>query len=164
MKNIHSTDGIAEDIIRAFVQYGCSEMHMKTLLEKANAELEDGLIDVTNDEILKAQIEKITMYKEELDDLANLRRKTMLTLYEMYDGDKEMWCIVKHMGIGAMTMFEAYQASDDDPALLQLALDANKRFVKALSLFLGTEVTECAACFSDFLKAKGEEDAISVRK
>lgn len=153
-KNIHSSDGMAEDMIRAFVQVGCAESHLKTLLEKALAELENGLIDVEKPDVLNAQTEKITEITEEINLNAELRRSIMLKLFEMYKGDKSYWCMVKHLGVAAYTMFEVYQASDDDPALLEMAMTANKRFIKAMSRFLGTEITECAACFSDLIKAK----------
>lgn len=153
-ENKHSSDGIAEDIIRAFVQVGCAELHAKTLLEKANAELENGLIDIYDTAKVQKQTEKITYITEEIDNLSSLRRSLMLRLFEMYDGDKSWWCMVKHLGIGAYTLFEAYQASDNDSELLDMALAANRRFISALTQFLGLEITECAACFADALKGK----------
>lgn len=156
MENKHSSDGIAEDMIRSFVQTGCAEIHAKTLLEKYQAQLENGLIDVTNPDIVQAQLEKIDDTVQEIASLAQLRRGIMLRLFEMYDGDKDYWCEVKHLGIGAYTLFEAYQASADDPTLLNLATEANKRFIKALTRFLGIPITECASCFSDILKAQKE--------
>lgn len=155
MANIQS-DGAAEDMIRAFVQVGCAEVHMKTLLEKYNAELEEGIIDIYDKEVVDKQLEKIEETTKEVNDLAEVRRGIMLRLFDMYSGDKDYWCVVKHLGIGAYTLFEAYQASDDDSELLNLALEANKRFIKALTHFLGVEVTECAACFADILKARKE--------
>lgn len=154
MENKHSADGIGEDIIRAFVQVGCAELHAKTLLEKANAELENGLIDIYDTEKVKAQTEKITYITTEITALAELRRSLMLRLFNMYDGDKTWWCMVKHLGIGAYTLFEAYQATDEDPELLDLALSANRRFISAMTQFLGLEITECAACFADALKGQ----------
>lgn len=156
MKNENSSDGMAEDLIRSFVQTGCGEIHAKTLYEKAVAELENGIIDIDDADVVKNQLEKIEQIKEEISELAELRRKIMIQLFEMYDGDKTYWCQVKHLGIGAYTLFEAYQASDDDQSLLDLANDANKAFIKALSHFLGMTPVDCAACFSDMLKAKGE--------
>lgn len=153
MGNIQS-DGTAEDLIRSFVQVGCAELHAKTLLEKANAELENGLIDIYDTTAVQKQTEKITYITEEIDNLAELRRSLMLRLFEMYDGDKSWWCMVKHLGIGAYTLFEAYQASDNDSELLDMALAANRRFISALTQFLGLEITECAACFADALKGK----------
>ena len=153
-ENKHSSDGIGEDIIRAFVQVGCAELHAKTLLEKANAELENGLIDIYDTAKVQKQTEKITYITEEIDSLSSLRRSLMLRLFEMYDGDKSWWCMVKHLGIGAYTLFEAYQASDNDSELLDMALAANRRFISALTQFLGLEITECAACFADALKGK----------
>ena len=153
-ENKHSSDGIAEDIIRAFVQVGCAELHAKTLLEKANAELENGLIDIYDTAKVQKQTEKITYITEEIDNLSSLRRSLMLRLFEMYDGDKSWWCMVKHLGIGAYTLFEAYQASDNDSELLDMAFAANRRFISALTQFLGLEITECAACFADALKGQ----------
>lgn len=153
MGNIQS-DGTAEDLIRSFVQVGCAELHAKTLLEKANAELENSLIDIYDNEAVKKQTEKITYLTDEIESLAELRRSLMLRLFNMYDGDKSWWCMVKHLGIGAYTLFEAYQASDRDSELLELALSANRRFISAMTQFLGLEITECAACFADALKGQ----------
>lgn len=154
MANNPHADGTAEDLIRAFVQIGCTEVHLKTLLEKATAQAEEGLIDVNDYTVLSKHTEKIEELTEEIAANASLRRRIMLRLFDMYQGDKDYWCVVKHLGIGAYTLFEAYQASDDDPVLMEMALTANKRFIKALSRFLGTEITDCAACFADILKAK----------
>lgn len=146
------SDGIAEDLIRSIVQIGCAEVHTKTLLEKAEAQLENGFIDAEDNIAVQNQLAKIQDLTSELDSLAELRRSIMLHLFNMYEGDKDYWCLIKHLGVGAYTLFEAYQASDDDPTLYGLFLDANKRFTKAMTHFLGVEITECAACFADALK------------
>lgn len=154
-RNEMSSSGIAEDLIRAFVQIGCAEGHAKTLLEKTAAELENGLIDLENKELVEKQVEHINDLTDEINSLAELRRDMMRYLQKMYpDGDKNYWCMVKHLGVGAYTAFEVYQASDDDPDLLNMALEANKRFTKALTHFLGIEVTSCASCVADALKGK----------
>lgn len=158
-RNELSSSGIAEDLIRAFVQVGCAEVHTKTLLEKATAQMENGLIDLSDHELVQKQIDHINDLTDEINELAELRRGMMRYLHKMYpDGDKDYWCLVKHLGISAYCAFEVYQASDDDPDLLNLALEANKRFTKALTHFLGTEVSECAACLSDYLS--GTNDAL----
>lgn len=155
MENKHSSDGLAEDLIRAFVQVGCAENHAKTLLEKANSELEEGIIDAENSNALADQLEKINRLTDETNRLADLRRKMMLKLKEMYpDGNHSYWCMVKHLGVGAYTAWEVYQASDDDPDFFNLSIEANKAFIRALSCFIGVEVVECAACFSDILKGE----------
>lgn len=156
-KNIQS-DGIAEDIIRSFVQVGCAEIHAKTLLEKYNAQLENGIIDLEDNGAVLRQTDKIASITEQVNILAELRRALMLRLFDMYDGDKDYWCMVKHLGVGAMTLFEAYEASDDDTELYTLALETNSRFINALSHFLGTEITSCAACFADILKGKKNDE------
>lgn len=155
MRNIQS-DGAAEDMIRTFVQVGCSEVHLKTIHEKTVAELENA--DPDNEELIQSYLEKISQTTEELNTLAELRRGIMLHLYNMYDGDKDYWCMVKHLGIAAYTMFEAYQASEDDPDLYDLALEANRAFIRAMTHFLGVEITDCAACFADALKAERKTD------
>ena len=156
-RNIQS-DGTAEDLIRSFVQIGCAEVHAKTLVEKYNAQLENLADDFAKVEELGEKIQSTT---DEMNNLAELRREIMLNLFSMYDGDKDWWCMVKHIGIGAYTLFEAYQASDDDPELYNLYIEANKRFVFAMTHFLGVEITECAACFADAIK-KGDHNDVSV--
>ena len=147
MKNVHSSDGIAEDMIRSFVQFGAAELHLKTLVEKSEAKLRDGLT-----EDMDGEVSKLLEYQKQLDEVTELRRSMMLTLFEMYDGDKDAWCLVKHLGMGMITAFEAAQASDFEPKMYELWLKANSQFTKALSEFLGTEITDCAACFADMLK------------
>lgn len=148
MLNVHSSDGIAEDLIRAFVQYGSAEMHLKTLVEKTLAKIENPSPDDGD------LIPLLTDYEEQLGEVASLRRKTMLSLFKLYNGNKDNWCLVKHLGIGAMQMFEAYQASDNDADLYNLWIESNKMFIKSLCGFLGVEITDCAACFADMLKEK----------
>ncbi len=157
MRNIQS-DGTAEDLIRSFVQIGCAESHTKTLVEKFNAQLENGLIDLSDGEAVMAQTQKLQEATDELNSLAELRRDIMLYLMNMYDGDRDYWCLVKHLGIGAYTLFEAYQASEDDTTLYELAMEANRRFVNALTHFLGVEITDCAACFADILSAERSKE------
>lgn len=153
-RNIHSESGMAEDLIRAYVQFGCAEIHAMGLFYKANAEIENGMIDVENAETLHNHIDKIEQYQKDIDNYANLRRSLMRALFEMFDGDKDMWCQAKHLGVGAMTLFEAYEASDNDPTLLSLCIEANKAFTHAISRFLGADIEDCAACLSDFLKGE----------
>lgn len=147
-----SETGMAEDLIRSFTQFGASEIHAMNLYYKTQAELENGLVDVEDNSILQAHIAKGEQYREDIETYANLRRSIMKHLFEMFDGDKDVWCLVKHLGIGAMTVFEAYEASDNDLELLGLAYEANKAFVNAMSRFLGVDITDCAACFADAMK------------
>lgn len=148
-----NSDGTAEDLIRSFVQIGCAEIHAKGLLEKYEAEMEEGIVDLEDDDAVQTQLDKISSVEEELGELAELRRGIMLHLFNMYDGEKDYWCMVKHIGTGAYTLFEAYQATED-AALYNLALEANKAFIKALTHFLGVEITDCAACFADMIRRK----------
>ena len=142
-------------MLRSIVQLGSAEMHYQTLYNKAVAQLENGLIDVENDEIRLSQLDKINRYKEEINDTADLRRRMMRKLFSLFEGgNKDAWCLIKHLGVASMTAFEAYQASDDDVELLDLYYDINKEFNKAVTEFLGAEITDCAACLSDFLKGE----------
>lgn len=151
MPNIQS-DGIAEDEIRAFVQAGCAELHAKTILEKTTAQIE--IADPNDKSGIDLLLKKAGEVTEEINTYAELRRTIMLSLFNKYKGDKDYWCIVKHLGVGAYEAFEAYQASEDDPELLNTALDMNKAFVRALSHFLGTQITDCSACFADMIKER----------
>lgn len=155
MKNVDSETGMAEDMLRAIVQLGAAEMHYQTLYNKSVAQLENGLIEVENDEVRMSQLDKINRYREEINDVANVRRVMMRKLFSLFDGgNKDAWCLIKHLGVASMTAFEAYQASDDDAELLDLYYDINKEFNKAVTDFLGAEITDCAACVSDFLKGE----------
>lgn len=158
MRNEMSEVGMAEDMIRSYVQFGCAEIHAKGLYEKASAELENGLIDVTDSEVLQHQLEKCEQYKEDINTYAELRRSVMRKLFSLFEhGNRDLWCMAKHLGIGAMCLFEAYEASDDDGEMLMLCLEANKAFVSAMSRFLGVEITDCAACLADALKGENED-------
>lgn len=150
-------DGIAEDMIRSIVQLSCAELHAKTLYEKYTAQLENGLIDTDKSEVVDAQIEKIDNALTDLNDIAQLRRRAMLTLFNLYEGNKDYWCQIKHLGSGAYCLLECYLASDNDVGILDLAMEANRVFVKAISQFIGVEITDCAACLSDFLKGENHE-------
>lgn len=158
MENKHSSDGIAEDLIRSFTQVMCMEIHTKTLIEKRISEIENGMV---NEEDIPKQLEVIQGLKDDIEEQAEVRRSIMLYLYNLYGqkGNKEYWCMVKHASGAMYTMFEAYQASDKDEELFSLYLQINKMFIKALSQFLGVTITECSACFGDILKAemKGDE-------
>lgn len=158
MQNVNSTSGMSEDIIRAIGQLGATELHLKTLYEKTLAEMENGIVDVSDPDILVKSTDKLNDYLTDLQEITQLRRQTMLALYNMYDGDKDAWCLVKHLSIANECMFEAWQGSDNDPELLQLAIDTNKQFVKAITRFIGAEISSCAACLSDFLKAGGNNE------
>ena len=157
MKNVDSETGMAEDMLRSIVQLGATEMHYQTLYNKSVAQLENGLIEVEKDEVREKQLDKINRYREEINDVADVRRKMMRKLFSLFDGgNKDAWCLIKHLGVASMTAFEAYQASDDDAELLDLYYDINKEFNKAVTDFLGAEITDCAACVSDFLKGGKE--------
>lgn len=152
MKNKDSETGMAEDMLRCIVQLGATEIHYQTLYNKARAELENGLIDVADDDIRISQVDKIEYYRNEINDVASVRRRMMKHLFNMFDGNKDAWCLIKHLGVAMMTAFESYQASNDDLDLLDIYYDINKEFNKAVADFLGMEITDCAACLSDYLK------------
>lgn len=157
-KNINSSSGMAEDLVRAFIQMGCSELHLKTLYEKTLAEMENGIADMSDADVRKKYIDKANRYRDDLIETAQIRRRMMLKCFELFDdGDKDVWCMVKHLGISAMCAFETWQASDDDDAMLDIAIDANKMFTKYLSAYVGMEITNCASCVSDYLKGKENE-------
>jgi len=154
-KNNLSESGQAEDLIRSYIQFGCAEIHAKTLYEKTIAELNNGLIDVEDADVRNAHLEKAQMFRDDINTYAGLRRDVMRKLLEMFpNGDRAMWCQAKHLGIGMMTLFEAYQASEDDVELLHMAYEANEAFTLAMSRFLGVEISSCAACFSDSIKGE----------
>lgn len=158
MRNKDSETGMAEDMLRSIVQLGATEVHYQTLYNKAVAELENGIIEVENDEIRLTQLDKIARYRGEINSVADVRRKMMRKLFSLFDGgNKDAWCLIKHLGVAMYTAFEAYQASDNDLDLLDIYYDINKEFNKAVADFLGMEITDCAACLSDYLKGEKHE-------
>ena len=153
MQNKDSETGMAEDMLRSIVQLGATEMHYQTLRNKYQAELENGIVDVSNDDARISHIDKMEYYRGEINDIAEVRRRMMRKLFSLFpDGNKDAWCLIKHLGIASMTAFEAYQASNDDSELLDLYYDINREFNKAITDFLGMEITDCSACVSDALK------------
>lgn len=154
-KNPRASSGLAEDLIRAFVQMGCAEVHLKTLYEKTLAEMENGIVDIEDAEVRKTWMAKAESYREDLIESANLRRRMMSACFDMFDGgDQDVWCMVKHLGIANYCAWETWQASDDDPELLDIAVESNKLFTKMLTQWLGMEITSCASCFVDMMKGK----------
>ncbi len=160
-KNPYSESSQAEDLIRALVQMGCAEVHAMTLYFKATAELDNGLVDVTDADVVQKQVEKIEMFREDIQTYADLRRRMTKALFDLFDNDEKdklLWCQIKHLGLSAYQTMETYQASDDNPELLMLAYESNKAFTKAISRFVGVEVTECASCLGDALKGEMQDD------
>jgi len=149
-ENQNSTDGFYEDIIRSIVQMSAMELHLKTLIEKIFSELQT------------AEVEQMVLLNQELSDLktelaevTDVRREDMLLLYGLFGcvGDAKQWCSVKHYAMASITAFEVYQADASALAFDQWQRK-NSLFIRSLSKFLGIEVTECAACFGDIIKAE----------
>lgn len=154
-KNVNSEVGSAEDLLRAVVQMGAAEIHAMGLYFKTTAEMENGLVNIDDPEVLQKQIDKAEMYREDIETYATLRRQMTTALKDMVgteEANKDMWCMVKHLGLSMMQCFEAYENSDNNLELLNLAYEANKAFTKAVTRFLGIEIGDCASCLSDALK------------
>ena len=153
--NKNSEVGSSEDLLRAVVQMGAAEIHAMGLYFKTTAEMENGLVNIDDPEVLQKQIDKSEMYREDIETYATLRRQMTTALKDMVGTDeanKDMWCMVKHLGLSMMQCFEAYENSDNNLELLNLAYEANKAFTKAVTRFLGIEITDCASCLSDSMK------------
>ena len=153
--NKNSEVGSSEDLLRAVVQMGAAEIHAMGLYFKTTAEMENGLVNIDDPEVLQKQIDKAEMYREDIETYATLRRQMTTALKDMVGTDeanKDMWCMVKHLGLSMMQCFEAYENSDNNLELLNLAYEANKAFTKAVTRFLGIEISDCSACLSDALK------------
>ena len=146
-RNSNSEVGAAEDLLRAVVQMGAAEIHAMGLYFKTTAEMENGLVNIDDPEVLQKQIEKAEMYREDIETYATLRRQMTTALKDMVgteEANKDMWCMVKHLGLSMMQCFEAYENSDNNLELLNLAYEANKAFTKAVTRFLGIEISSCS--------------------
>ncbi len=160
MVNRSSEVGAGEDLLRAIVQMGAAEIHAMGLYYKTTAEMENGLVNVDDPEVLQKQIEKAEQYQTDIETYATLRRQMTTALMDMVgtdDANKDLWCMVKHLGLSMMQCFEAYENSDNNLTLLNLAYEANKAFTLAVTRFLGIEITSCSSCLSDALKGVSEE-------
>lgn len=158
--NSNSEVGAGEDLLRAIVQMGAAEIHAMGLYYKTTAEMENGLVDIDDPEVLQKQIDKAEQYREDVETYATLRRQMTTALQEMVgteDANKDMWCMVKHLGLSMMQCFEAYENSDNNLTLLNLAYETNKAFTLAVTRFLGIEIGDCAACLSDAMKGVSKE-------
>ena len=158
--NKNSEVGSAEDLLRAIVQMGAAEIHAMGLYYKTTAEMENGLVDIDDNEVLQKYLDKANMYLEDIETYAVLRRRMTTALKDMVgteNADKDLWCMVKHLGLSMMQCFEAYENSDNNLELLNLAYEANKAFTKAVTRFLGIEITDCASCLSDSMKGVENE-------
>lgn len=159
-RNKNSEVGAGEDLLRAIVQMGAAEIHAMGLYYKTTAEMENGLVDIDDNEVLQKYLDKANMYLEDIETYAVLRRRMTTALKEMVgteNADKDLWCMVKHLGLSMMQCFEAYENSDNNLELLNLAYEANKAFTKAVTRFLGIEITDCASCLSDSMKGVTNE-------
>lgn len=159
-RNKNSEVGAGEDLLRAIVQMGAAEIHAMGLYYKTTAEMENGLVDIDDNEVLQKYLDKANMYLEDIETYAVLRRRMTTALKEMVgteNADKDLWCMVKHLGLSMMQCFEAYENSDNNLELLNLAYEANKAFTKAVTRFLGIEITDCSACMSDLMKGVTNE-------
>lgn len=159
-RNKNSEVGAGEDLLRAIVQMGAAEIHAMGLYYKTTAEMENGLVDIDDNEVLQKYLDKANMYLEDIETYAVLRRRMTTALKEMVgteNADKDLWCMVKHLGLSMMQCFEAYENSDNNLELLNFAYEANKAFTKAVTRFLGIEITDCASCLSDSMKGVTNE-------
>ena len=160
--NKSSEVGFAEDLLRAIVQMGAAEIHAMGLYYKTTAEMENGLVDVDDPEVLQKQLDTSNQYMDDIATYASLRRQMTNALVDAVateERNKDLWCMVKHLGLSAMQCFEAYENSDNNLELLNLAYEANKAFTLAVTRFLGIEISDCAACMSDSLRGvKGDKE------
>lgn len=159
-RNKNSEVGAGEDLLRAIVQMGAAEIHAMGLYYKTTADMENGLVDIDDNEVLQKYLDKANMYLEDIETYAVLRRRMTTALKEMVgteNADKDLWCMVKHLGLSMMQCFEAYENSDNNLELLNLAYEANKAFTKAVTRFLGIEITDCSSCLSDSMKGVTNE-------
>ena len=60
--NVRSEVGSAEDLLRAIVQMGAAEIHAMGLYYKTTAEMENGLVDIDDNEVLQKYLDKANMY------------------------------------------------------------------------------------------------------
>ena len=142
MKNIDSSLGYIEDLIRCAQQLCCTEGHLESLVENTLSAMENGIETKIN----------VKDVSDMLLEVSDLRRKAMRVITQNFDTDTSVYCLVKHTLNAEYLAYEAYVGSDDDNDLLAIWQDTRKQFVKAFSMWTGMEITDCSACLNDFLK------------
>ena len=69
MENKYESDGLAEDMIRSFIQIAILETHKKALLEKCVSGIDNGMVDEVD---IGRHLEIIKKLEVEIQDLADL--------------------------------------------------------------------------------------------
>jgi len=154
--NLHTSSGVAEDLIRGLQNLVALEAHYLTDLLKYQSQIDQNLVD--GDEIMST-IESIEFSQEMLTNITMLRRAEMKRLKSMFkdeEGDDSYWCSVKHLLGVTMFLTEVWQGTNDDDDF-DAMVKANELLIYTMTKFLGVEITSCAACFSDMLKANVEK-------
>lgn len=159
-KNEKASNGIIEELVRAMIQVGCCEIHTKTLIEKYEAQLSNGTIDIDDEDVVIEKNNQIEREDKKLKSYAYYRRKIMNEILDIGEeiskkkGNHDLWCKVKHGGLAMMFVFESYQASNEkhEINLYDIWLGLNQLFIGELSEFIGLEWTDCASCFGDMVQ------------
>ncbi|WP_196975346.1 hypothetical protein [Salmonella enterica] len=86
-ENKQASEGLAEDLIRSMVQTASIELHLKTLVEKRQSEMDNGLIDTNDFNRVNEQIDVLKNLKEELFEVyLNNVDKICRTLFDLFEG------------------------------------------------------------------------------
>ena len=145
------------DLALSIAQDCADEWHSRDYIQGLESELES--VDEKEmpalHEKLKKQIEE---EKEEWLDGVKLRRRKMDVLgIQSPNYDYHKRCTLKHRATAYVEAVETYQASPQDINYVVL-VKSEKRFFRALSKFMGMEITDCGRCLSDQLNVEQSKE------
>ena len=160
--NKNSSSGVAEDALRAIREARALENHQFTLMMELDSKWKDSLnADELDTDALERVMEDVRESVEDMLKISQIRRKRMKYATDIFNnkGDEKKWCSIKHVLGLIESTFEIWQA-DPTPENFEDLVDVNELTIKFITKWLGVEITSCAACFGDILKAteRGEVD------
>lgn len=150
--------GEAEELINTLLNAVAAEYHARITYEKYWS-----LINVKGIPDVQEELEtrdKMHFQKQLLEKITTYRRNVMTSLYEVGDeGNKDLWCTLKHLAEVMETSFEVWQTDLSDARKEDMYHDSVELFNLAVSEFLGFVPVTCSACLADAMEQQQKFDA-----
>lgn len=159
--NKDSSVGITEDLLTNIMHLCASEYHLNILIRKYEDQItfwyNDGMPEFQSAEDLDNIVINEGIIKDCVETLSNItvqRRNAMKLLKSQANenGNKDMWCLLKHMLTATVTAFEVWQVNLLDEHTKRIFIDQSRATNQVIAMFLGYEVTPCSACLTDQMK------------
>lgn len=162
--NKNSSVGKVEDMLTQIKNQIAIEYHLNILVKKYEDQIafwyaggDTSALSDTEITELNATEDKVMQTEVLLRTATDTRRNAMKALLELAndDGNKDLWCTLKHVLVAEITAFEVWQVDLNDVHAKQRFLDVERLTNQVVALFLGYEITPCSACLADQLEEDG---------